>query len=852
MVIRELTADLSLHTTRTAYRHNLPIQVTSFIGRERDLAEVKRLLTGARLVTLTGSGGVGKTRLAIQITIEEIENFYDGVWLVEFAPLSNPALIPQLVATTLGLREQPGHPILNTLLDSLSHQNLLLVLDNCEHLIEASAQLANAILQTSPHVKILVTSREPLGIAGETLFRVPPLSLPDMRHKQSAEALAQYDAVRLFVDRAALLEPTFRVTKDNAPAIAQVCSRLDGMPLALELAAARIKVLSVEQISERLRDRFRLLTGASRAVLPRHQTLRTVIDWSYSLLTEAERILLRRLSVFAGGWTLEAAEQIAHDEDSLHPADVLDLLTRLVDKSLVGAEAQGGVRRFEMLETIRLYARDKLLESGEAARVQNRHLEFFVELAEDAGARSKDDEQVIGFNRMEMEHDNLRAALEWSRTAQGIPEGGLRLAAALSFFWGVRGYSQEGREYLIAALGQNPSYPTELRANALRGAGYLAYVRGDYPEARTLLDASLTVNRQLGPAGRHGLAQSLLLRGYMESEVGEYATASALILQGLDIMRELADEWGIASALRDLGGCAVRAGDYAQAAGYFEEALPLFQRFGDHYSTAITLSGLAEIALRQANYERATGLEQESLTLRRKTGDKWGIAVSLGNLAWTALRRGDPDQTVVLLEESVTLRREIGDPGGIAWCLEKLAQVALIKAQSKSARQRLENFERAACLLGAAAALRAPGGSVVDLIDRPEYERQLTLLRTQLREPTFAAMWAKGQALTLEQAVEYAFAAAEPTVRAAEAAQSSATRRASKRGSGGLTARQLQVVRLLAEGKSNRTIAGELVVSERTVENHVADIMSKLGFTTRTQIAVWAVAQQLTQTDSRP
>lgn len=368
--------------------------------------------------------------------------------------------------------------------------------------------------------------------------------------------------------------------------------------------------------------------------------------------------------------------------------------------------------------------------------------------------------------------------------------------------------------------------------------------------ARALFDASLAIYRELGPANRLGLANTLLLRGYTESEVGAYATAIELMQQGLGMMRELNDKPGIARALRELGWCVLRAGDYAQAIRYLDEALPLLQQTGDLQGTAIALTGLAEIALRQADYERAAALEQESLALRREIGDRWGIAVSLGNFGWALLKRGDLDRAVSLLEESVTLRREIGDPGGIAWCLEKLAQVALAKAQSKSARQRNENFQRAACLLGAAAALRAPGGSVVDLVDQPEYERQLTLLRTQLREPTFAATWAKGQAMTLAQAIEYAFPATESTAQAAPVGQAAAPR-ALKEAFGGLTARQRQVAALVAQGKSNQAIAVELVVSERTVENHVANIMSRLGFTTRTQIAVWAVAQGLTQ-DDRP
>lgn len=852
MAIRELSSDLSPLHTRKLNRHNLPIQVTSFIGRERDIADVKRLLLAARLVTLIGSGGAGKTRLALQVAAGQSENFYDGIWMIELAPLANPALVLPTVATTLGLREQPGRPILDVLLDTCSHQNLLLILDNCEHLIQATAQLADAILHSCPDVKILATSREPLGVAGETPYRVPSLALPDTLQLPSTELFTQYDAVRLFVDRAALWQPTFHVTTDNAPAVAQICSQLGGIPLALELAAARIRVLSVEQIAERLNDRFRLLTGGSRTALPRQQTLRAAIDWSYSLLVDAERILLQRLSVFVGGWSLEAAEEVASDQDSGHPEDVLDLLTRLVDKSLVSAEAQGGgAMRHEMLETIRQYAREKLEESGQAAHVQNRHLEFFSKLVEQAEERVQDDENAVEFNQLELEHDNLRAALDWTLTPKADSTQGLRLASALAHFWGVRGYFQEGREYLTALLAKRTQDRTEARAQALEKAGYLGFMQGDYPAARAVLDTSLEIYRELGLASCLPAAAALNLRGYIESEVGEYAIASELMLQGLAIRRASNDDRGVAHALRDLGACAIRAGDYATASRYLEEARSLLEQI-DPRSRAMVLTSLAEIQLRRGNYTRAGELEQESLTLRRALGDKWGIAVSLGNSAWVFLKQGDLPQAVGLLRESIMLRREIGDPGGIAWCLEKLAQVALSKAHTKSTRERRENFQRAARLFGAAAGLRAPGGLLIDLADQPEYEQQLTVLRTQLGEPAFEAMWAKGNKMPLARVLDDAFAATEPAAREAQEDQSIAARRSQKQAFGGLTTRQRQVAALVAQGKANRTIAVELVVSERTVENHVANIMSKLGLSSRTQIAVWAVEQGLTIADNRP
>lgn len=848
MVNRSITADFSsLHTFHTP-KFNLPIQVTSFVGRERDIASVKRLLDAARLVTLTGAGGAGKTRLALRVATEEIKDFDDGIWFVELAPLSNPALLTQTVANTLHVRQQPERSLLDTLLDFLGPQNILLLLDSCEHLIEASARFAEAILHSCPAVKILATSREPLNIPGDTPYRVPSLSLPDPHAAPSIDSLTRSDAVRLFVERAVLIQPTFHITDENADALAQICNRLDGIPLALELAAARINVLSVQEIATRLDDRFRLLTAGERTAPPRHQTLRAAIDWSYSLLTNAEQTLLRRLAVFAGSWSLEAAEQVASDGDFIRREDVLDLLARLIDKSLVSSKTRDDTTRYQMRETIRHYAHKKLAQSGEDMDTHHRYLQFFVRFAEQADAQIEGQDQVSVIKRLELEYDNLRAALDWSQTAQDDSDASLRLAGALTTFWGIRGYFQEGHEYLMTALARTRADHTAARAKGLGSAGYLSYMQGDYPAARELMDASLASYRQLGTESRGALARILILRGYLESEVGKYATAAALILQGLDIMRELNDGLGTARALRELGGCAIRAGEYAQATRYLEEALLLFQEVGDPQGKAIVLSGLAEIALRQGNYEYATAQEQENLQVRRAVGDHWGIAVSLGNLAWVGLQRGDLERASALLQESVMLRRELGDPGSIAWCLEKSARIALLRAQTKSARLRRLNLKRAVRLFGAAAALRAPGGSVIDLIDQPEYEQHLARLRGQFREATFDRLWAQGEALTLDEAIDLAFPARQPDTAVEQAGSSAASPGARKFEPGGLTARQTQVAELVAQGKSNKSIAGELGVSERTVENHIANIMSKLGFSSRTQIGVWTAEHGLTRT----
>lgn len=442
VVATGLSQDFPALQTLNSIPNNLPIQLTSFIGREKEIAQIKSLVEHNRLVTLTGSGGVGKTRHALQVGAEVLDGFIDGVWLIELAPVSSPELVPQALASVLGVRQDQGRPLMTALQDHLQSKTILLLLDNCEHLLEAGAQLADELLHACPHLKILVSSREALGMAGEVSFRVPSLALPDAQHLPSLERLTQYDSVRLFIERAVAVKSDFIVANHNAPAVAQICSRLDGIPLAIELAAARLKGLSAEQISERLDDRFRLLTGGNRTALPRQQTLRAMIEWSYDLLSEAERVLMRRLAVFVGDWTLEAAESVCaqpeSSADSLVPleltsapvpealaqagqaiskSEVMDLLLRLVDKSLIVPEERGGQARYHMLETIREFAHAKMLESGEEAWLHLRHLEFFLKFAEQAEARLSSAEPLVWLHQLGAEYENLQSALTWARAA---------------------------------------------------------------------------------------------------------------------------------------------------------------------------------------------------------------------------------------------------------------------------------------------------------------------------------------------------------------------------------------------------------------------------------------------------
>lgn len=726
-------------------RNNLPILLTSFVGREKEIREIKETLGNARLVTLTGAGGSGKTRLSLEVAAEilDLQQFENGLWFVELAPLSDPALLPQTVATTLGVREEPGRPVFNSLMDDLRDKKLLLILDNCEHLIEACAKLAEQLLRACPHLKILASSREALGIAGEIPYRVPSLSLPDPLHL-SALTLANYEAARLFIDRAMTLQPTFAVNNQNAAAVAEICSRLDGIPLALELAASRVKVLSVDQISQKLDDRFRLLTGGSRAALPRQQTLRAAIDWSYDLLSEPERALLRRLAVFVGGWTLEAAEDICQGE-TIRLDDVLDLLTHLVDKSLVLVDEEKGEARYRMLEMIRQYAAEKLTESGEATLVWKRDLEYFCRLTERAEPELGGANPMDWLDRLELELDNLRAVLERSQTVEGGAELGLRTTGALWWFWEQRGYFAEGRERLAAALTRAGEFKqSSPYAKALATAAHLAYRQGDHTAARALAEESLTIYRQI--EDKRGIAFVLSALGRITWDLGDYETGLGLFEESLALSIEVDDKKWAAFVLGDLAYAALRPGDYETAKSRLSQVLALSQETGDKYMTGFALSGLGEVAVRQGDYAGATRLLEDSLELREHIGDKRGIGVSLGTLGLLAMRQGDWIKATSQLGASLEARKEIGDKGGIAWCLEKFAEIA-------EARGR---FAHAVRVFGAAASLRASIGSFIDPVDQPEYERRLTSLRVGLGEGPFAAELAEGRALTLQQAIALA------------------------------------------------------------------------------------------------
>ncbi len=727
-------------------RHNLPQQLTSFIGREKEIAQIKELLGTTRLLTLIGAGGCGKTRLAIQVAGDLLESYSDGIWLVELAALAEPGLVPQTVANALGLKERQGGSLTQTINEYLASRHLLLVLDNAEHLLPACAQLTDVILRQCAQVVIVVTSRERLGIAGELTYRVPSLSVPDPRVDATPEGLSAYESARLFIERARLQRPHFVVTAQNASALASVCQRLDGIPLAIELAAPRVRSMSMEEVNRRLDQRFGLLTGGSRTALPRHRTLRAMIDWSYDLLSEAEQALLCRLSVFSGGWTLDAAEQVCVGE-GVDDVQLLDLLTSLADKNLVVADEQDAATRYRLLETVSAYANERLRQDYREAPWRNRHLTYFVAMAEDAEKEIALGDQRAGLDRTGGEYDNLRGALTWASSADENASLGLRLAAALWRFWSFRGYLSEGRGRLVEQLASPwdaDPIAMKARARALNGAGVIAERQGDYSASRQFHEASLAIQRDRGD--RPGIAASLCNLGNVCVGTGDYGAARSFYEQSLAIYRDLDDRRGIANLLSNMGVVIADLGDFFAARAVHEECLALRRELGDQWGTAASLANLALVARNNDDPGAAVGLYEASLAIYQEVGDRRQTARCRREMALVLCDQGDYLSALTLIKGSLDIFLELGDQRGTAEALGGLAYAFSFDRSGK-----------AALLWGAAERLRELIGAPQDPNARPRVERQVLAARTALGDDTaFDLAWQGGRAMSLERIVRHA------------------------------------------------------------------------------------------------
>jgi predicted ATPase/DNA-binding XRE family transcriptional regulator len=778
------------------HKNNLPAELTSFIGREKEIAQIKQAICEHRLVTLTGSGGTGKTRLSLKVAADLLDEFPNGAWFIELAPLTDGNLISQTIISVLNLHADNGRTALQFLCDYLGEKKTLLILDNCEHLIEACGKLAEVLLNAAPGLKILASSREALGVRGETAWIVPSLSLPDIKNLPKIEQLSQYEAMQLFIERARLVQPHFNVTNSNAPAVAQICYHLDGIPLAIELAAARIKMMTAEQINAHLDDRFHLLTSGSRTALPRQQTLRAAIDWSYNLLTEQERLIMQRLTVFAGGWTLDAAEQICRD-DKIGEREILELLTHLVDKSMVIADEQFDSVRYRILETVRQYAYEKLLENGGEEAAHDRHLDYYLKLGEEARPKLCSAEWLLWQQRLKGEWDNFRAALEWSlgKGATHEAERGLQLANIYSRILPENTHS--GAEVLawiqkgLSFLRGESAEANLLRAESLACSGYWnSYVLGNvdlgstlleegvalyranplttlldlawalcelgksywdrYPEKTQALAAeSVALCRKVGPAAQWQLAKALYTEGDAAYGNNDYEAARMRVQESKVLFEQMGDLINEAWSLDHLGYVVEVQEDYARARPYFKEALCLCQQAEQSFPEGVQNNAiwfrrdLARLDRLMGNYETARVCLEESLLYCQETGDKLSIGATLLELGRTALGQGNYKRAAETLRESLLQTREIRNERFMGICMTALAE----------AFWGLGQFIKSARLLGALESDSKIGWAASA---RAAYNKSVEAVKVVLGEEAFVIARTEGKAMTLDQAVEYA------------------------------------------------------------------------------------------------
>jgi len=723
-------------------KHNLPSQLTSFIGRKKDVERIRHRLARHRLVTLIGVGGIGKTRLSQQVANQLIDKYADGVWLVEFAALNDSMLVPQSVATVFGIQQRGDYSApIETLIHFLQVKTILLILDNCEHLLDACAELADKLLKNCPDLKILATSREGLGIIGEALYQIPSLTIPDNQQISPIEKLNTYESIRLFEERAQLVQMDFALTKDNAFSVTQICSRLDGIPLAIELAAVRVQTFSAEQIAEQLDQCFQILTGGSRTALPKHQTLQASIDWSWHLLHDVEQILLRRLAVFAGGWTLDSAEAVCVG-NGVEPQDVLDLLTQLVNKSLVIREGeQGQEPRFGMLETIRAYALERLVESGEMEALRGRHAQYYGDLILNQASYG-----ILSANalHLQQELDNIRATLSWCVATPEDIELGARLVWILQWFWYGRGYFSEGRlwtkQILASAFLPDGS---KSRAMALAASGFLAVWQGEHEEGLAQIQDSLTITQRL--QDKQMMPLLLMINAIAYISMGRDRTAQPLLRDALELFEQQDLPYFHIMTMVLLGNVQFGLGHLEEALALYEEAAIRARALGENWTLSFALSNLGEVARIQGQYDLAGKYYEECEALLSETGDTGDLARFAHNLGYIAQHQGDFTRAEAQFKKSLAIFRRLANRRGIAECLAGLAG---LKARQGKAQW-------GATLLNAAESLIQSTGGAWWPADRVEVEANQEIISSALSESELTAAQKKGKAMTWDQALEF-------------------------------------------------------------------------------------------------
>jgi predicted ATPase/class 3 adenylate cyclase/DNA-binding CsgD family transcriptional regulator len=834
---------------------NLPTPPTNLIDREWEVVAVEALLRRAdvRLVTLTGPGGAGKTRVGLQVAADLLDNFRDGVFFVGLAAVVDPDLVIPSLALALGLRDAGERPIPDIVADFLRERQLLLVLDNFEQVL-AAAPLVADLLASCPQIKLLVTSRAALHLRGEHEFLIPPLSMPDPNQLPPVAELTRYPAVALCVERARAIRSDFVVTEENAPALVQICRRLDGLPLAIELAAARIRILSPAAVLARLDRRLTLLTGGARDLPARQQTMRGTIAWSHELLTEAEQRLFRRMSVFAGGATIAAVEAVcadllppflAREGEAGVGVHVLDGLAALVDHNLLRHEETDDEPRFVMLETIREYAVERLEASGEAAAVRTRHLRFYRGLAREAEAGLRGPEQLVWLERLEIELDNIRAALAWATVDSEAARDGLSLAAALTPFWWQQ-HLPEGRDWLERLLATGAAAGSPLRALALYLAGFLAHSAGGGDRAYHLVDESVALSRSLGLEQILGMALGMQATG--AAYRGDLDAARAAADESVSILRRMQDPWALAITLGWHGRVAATRGDDATARASWEESIALFRSVGTQTSIASPISWLGDLAYRQGDYATARQRWEESVSLCQQAGNFTWAAHALTGLGLVALAENDPEGAESYFRESLKLPGDALRPLEVPPALVGIAAVGISRGQA----------ERAARLLGAAEQLSSTVRMPLTSFFRELHERSTVAARAMLAEEAFATAWSAGQTMTLGQAVAYALMTEQPvisepdTTDAAARAAVTGRRPAGTQIPGGLTAREAEVLGLVAAGHSSKEIAATLGVAVSTVNRHIANIYTKIGARGRADAIAYALRLGLDRNQAPP
>ncbi len=811
--LEQSAGGLTMIERAVAGEGRLPAPVTPLVGRGRETAALTATLLDqdVRLVTMTGPGGVGKTRLAVAVAGAIETEFADGAWFVPLAPVQSPDVVVPTIARTLGLKDDADRPVEERLREHLGDRRVLLVLDNVEHVVSAAPQIAE-LLVGCPRLRVLATSRVALRVSGEHEYHVPPLPVPDPKLVSSASELGANEAVVLFLQRARAVRPEFTLTGANAGTVAEICRRLDGLPLAIELAAARVRMLTPQELLARLSNRLRVLVDGPRDLPLRLQTMRDAIAWSYDLLSEEEQALFRPLAVFVGGFTLEAAEVVGN------VPSVLDRVASLADKSLLHRlDPDDGEARFGMLETIREFGLHELERRGEAEAACRRHADFFLALAEQADREQLGPKQRDWLDRLELEHGNLRAALGWLATS-GDVEGFGRLAVLLMRFWFIHGHLSEGRDWLERAAADASGHKelNALRADCLHGAGQLANAQYNADVATAHAEFSLALMRDLGDQA--GQARALALLGKTALLADDNDRARLLMREALAFYRAIGDAERIAATLTNLGVASNNVGDFEDAVSLLTEARSIFVEMGNEHSVAIATANLGTAKYWQGDFAEAEAFYELTCEIERRLGDKTDLAITLGDLSRCACHQGHLVRSWDLLREHLALWREIGNPNALVECLREAAM--LLAAVGRPAP--------AARALGAEAAGRVATKNPGNRHWHAEYERVADGLRAALGPDRFAAAWAAGGSKPLEQAVAAAEAELAEWASAVAAGEPGAITTPYS-----LTPRELEVLRLLAAGRSDREIAGELFISHRTVHRHVASVYTKLGVGSR-------------------